>query len=47
MSKYTKQDIMKMVDEEDIEFIRLQFTDIFWNIKKCSDYIQPAWKGTG
>ena len=29
MSKYTKKDIIRMVDEEDVEFIRLQFTDIF------------------
>ena len=29
MSKYTKQDIIRIVEEEDIEFIRLQFTDIF------------------
>ena len=29
MSKYTKQDIMRIVEEEDVEFIRLQFTDIF------------------
>ena len=28
MSKYTKQDIMRLVEEEDIEFIRLQFTDM-------------------
>ena len=36
MSKYTKQDIMKMVDEEDIEFIRLQFTDIFGTLKNVA-----------
>ena len=29
MSKYTKEDIFKIVEEEDVEFIRLQFTDIF------------------
>ena len=28
MSKYTKQDIIQMVEDEDVEFIRLQFTDI-------------------
>ena len=27
--KYTKQDIIRMADEEDVEFIRLQFTDMF------------------
>lgn len=36
MSKYTKQDIMKMVEEEDIEFIRLQFTDIFGTMKNVA-----------
>ena len=25
MSKYTKQDIIQMVEDEDVEFIRLQF----------------------
>lgn len=33
MSKYTKKDIIRMVDEEDVEFIRLQFTDIFGTLK--------------
>ena len=28
MSRYTKDDIFRMVEEEDVEFIRLQFTDI-------------------
>ena len=27
MSKYTKQDIIRMVEDEDVEFIRLQFTE--------------------
>ena len=29
MSKYTKEDVIRLVEEEDVEFIRLQFTDIF------------------
>ena len=29
MSKYSKEDIMRMVEEEDVEFICLQFTDLF------------------
>ncbi|MCC8168753.1 MAG: type I glutamate--ammonia ligase [Clostridiales bacterium] len=29
MGRYTRQDIMRIVEEEDIGFIRLQFTDIF------------------
>lgn len=28
MSKYSKEDILRMVDEEDVGFIRLQFTDV-------------------
>lgn len=36
MSLYTKQDIMRMVEEEDVEFIRLQFTDIFGNLKNVA-----------
>ena len=33
MSRYTKNDIFRMVEEEDVEFIRLQFTDIFGVLK--------------
>ncbi|KIR02963.1 Glutamine synthetase type I [Lachnospiraceae bacterium TWA4] len=29
MSKYTREDILNLVDEEDVEFIRLQFVDMF------------------
>ena len=29
MAKYTKKDIIQMVEDDDVEFIRLQFTDIF------------------
>ena len=36
MSKYTKQDITCMVEEEDVEFIRLQFTDIFGCMKNVA-----------
>ncbi len=36
MGKYTKEDILKMVDEEDVEFIRLQFTDIFGTLKNVA-----------
>ncbi|MST74310.1 type I glutamate--ammonia ligase [Roseburia sp. MUC/MUC-530-WT-4D] len=36
MSKYTKQDIMRIVEEEDVEFIRLQFTDIFGTMKNVA-----------
>ena len=33
MAKYSKQDILDLIEEEDIEFIRLQFTDIAGNLK--------------
>ena len=33
MSKYTKKDIIRLVEEEDVEFIRLQFTDMFGTMK--------------
>ena len=34
--KYTKQQIIDMVQEEDVEFIRLQFTDIFGTLKNIA-----------
>lgn len=43
--KYTKQDIMQMIEEEDVEFIRLQFTDIegnFKNVAITSSQLQKA-----
>ena len=36
MSRYTKQDIFNMVEEEDVEFIRLQFTDMFGTLKNVA-----------
>lgn len=36
MSRYTKQDILRIVEEEDVEFIRLQFTDIFGILKNVA-----------
>ena len=36
MQKYTKEDIYNMVEEEDVEFIRLQFTDLFGNLKNIA-----------
>ncbi|MEE0420716.1 MAG: type I glutamate--ammonia ligase [Lachnospiraceae bacterium] len=34
--KYTKQDVMRLVQEEDVEFIRLQFTDMFGTLKNVA-----------
>ncbi len=36
MGKYTKNDIFRIVEEEDIEFIRLQFCDIFGVLKNVA-----------
>lgn len=36
MSKYTKEDIIKIVKEKDVKFIRLQFTDIFGTLKNVA-----------
>ena len=36
MAKYTKEDIIRMVKEENIKFIRMQFTDIFGQLKNVA-----------
>ncbi|MDO5382253.1 MAG: type I glutamate--ammonia ligase [Eubacteriales bacterium] len=36
MGKYTKEDIFRLVEEEDVEFIRLQFTDMFGVLKNVA-----------
>lgn len=36
MAKYTKEDIIRMVKEDDIQFIRMQFTDIFGQLKNVA-----------
>ena len=36
MHDYTKEDILRMVEEEDVAFIRLQFTDIFGTMKNMA-----------
>ena len=33
---YTKEDIIRMVEEEEIEFIRMQFVDIFGQLKNVA-----------
>lgn len=35
-AKYTREEIIKLVEEEDVEFIRLQFTDIFGTMKNIA-----------
>jgi len=36
MAKYTPDDVKRMVREQDVKFIRLQFTDIFGTLKNVS-----------
>jgi len=36
MGKYTKEDILRIVEEEDVRFIRLQFTDIMGTMKNVA-----------
>ena len=36
MGKYTKEDILRLVEDEDIQFIRMQFTDIFGQLKNVA-----------
>lgn len=36
MKHNTKEDIIRMVEEDDVEFIRLQFTDMFGNLKNIA-----------
>ena len=32
----TKEDILALLEEEDVEFVRLQFTDMFGNLKNAA-----------
>ena len=36
MNHYTRKDILRLVEEEDVGFIRLQFTDIFGTMKNVA-----------
>ena len=36
MSTYTKKDILRLVADENVEFIRMQFTDIFGQLKNVA-----------
>ena len=36
MSRYSKEDILRLVNEEDVEFVRLQFTDAFGVLKNVA-----------
>ena len=36
MNNYTKQEIIRLVEENDVQFIRLQFTDVFGALKNVA-----------
>ena len=36
MAKYSKEDIMRIVEEQDVKFIRLQFTDVLGSLKNIA-----------
>lgn len=36
LMKYTKEDILRIADEENVSFIRLQFTDILGSLKNVA-----------
>ena len=36
MTKYTKSDVLRIADENDVRFIRLQFTDVFGTLKNVA-----------
>ena len=36
MERYSREEILNIVEEEDVEFIRLQFTDIFGILKNVA-----------
>ena len=36
MNNYTREDILRMVEEEDDGFIRLQFTDMYGTLKNVA-----------
>lgn len=36
MAKYTNKDVLKLVEENDVKFIRLQFTDVFGILKNVA-----------
>ena len=44
MAKYSRQDILDMAEEEDIEFIRLQFTDISGQLKNMATTVNQLEK---
>ena len=44
MSKYTKKDVLRMAEENDVKFIRLQFTDVFGKMKNVAITVEQLEK---
>lgn len=44
MPKYSKEDILRIVEEQDVKFIRLQFTDIFGMMKNVAITVEQLEK---
>ena len=36
MGNYTRDEVLQMAEDEDVEFIRLQFTDMFGTLKNIA-----------
>ena len=36
MGNYTREEVLQMAEDEDVEFIRLQFTDMFGTLKNIA-----------
>ena len=48
MAKYSKKDVLKIAEENDVKFIRLQFTDVFGKMKNVAitiDQLEKALDG--
>ena len=43
MGRYTKQDVIDLVRENDVEFIRLQFSDLFGTMKNVAITARKRW----
>lgn len=44
MAKYTKKDVLRMAEDNDVKFIRLQFTDVFGMLKNVAITIEELGK---
>ncbi len=44
MSKYTKKDVLRLAEDNDVKFIRLQFTDVFGKMKNVAITIEQLGK---